>query len=64
MNFVRDKFEQGNPFDNKGDDFEKNFKKLISGADAPAATPEHKEETKAIKPQPTKPAEGPASKTV
>lgn len=51
LNFIKEKFEQGNPFDNKGDDFDKNFKKLIGGAEAPAETPKRaEEEKKAIKP--------------
>lgn len=62
LNWIKDKFEQGNPFDNKGDDFEKNFKKIVGGADTPASSPERKEEPakkpeeekKIIKPQPAK----------
>ena len=30
--WIKDKFEQGNPFDNKGDEFAANFTKLLGGS--------------------------------
>lgn len=53
--------DQGNPFDNKGDSFEKNFTKLFSGgADSSATAAAPKEEAKVV----AKPQATPASKAV
>ena len=51
--WIKEKFEQGNPFDNKGDEFAVNFEKLSAGA-APAQpaaeqkAPQPKEEAKKV----------------